>query len=396
MFKKILTAVLGGSALIFTLTAAAVPTITGAPIVVQHLGKVPWPQDDAVTTPYLTQFVANDINDLHGDVTCDLIISTPGNYHMALRDAMKGRPDLGLAEGLQEQVKSQFDVTVCWSTSPPISLEQIPAQDLQFKNIHVKGLPALAMGPGKVMNKLVSTGMVIGSTRQAFLRNRGNAILVRADKADSIHNVCDLGGKTRVATPSPYLEPGSFGNFSGTIFNVADQNDFGCDATELFNSIFSQDPSQFDLAAFDNPYDIHRIQAVFTGSQGYGPGLLDSSTVKKAPKWVASSRIMHRDIPYALCHNEADAGVIFYHQAKYLKETLGATGCALDIVPMGGTAEDPQPVPGNKVGTLFIAKVDGTFPTKVLNARDLIYNFITSSTIWTQILDDHGIDDPTP
>ena len=93
-----------------------------------------------------------------------------------------------------------------------------------------------------------------------------------ADKAKKIHNVCDLGGKTRVATPNPYLEPGSFGNFSGTIFNVADQNDFGCDATELFNSIFSQDLSQFDLSAFDNPYDISAIQKVFSSeSEGnYG------------------------------------------------------------------------------------------------------------------------------
>jgi hypothetical protein len=391
MYRNTLITIIFGCALFATLDAFAVPAVSGAPVIVQHLGKVPWPQDDPVTTPYLTQFVANDLNDLHGDVSCDLIISSPGNYHMALRDAMKGRPDLGLI-GLQEQVKTQFDVTVCWSTSPPIALDQIPAQDLQFKNIHVKGLPALAMGPGAVMDQLVSTGMVDGATRQGFLKNRGNAILVRADKAYKIHNVCDLAGKTRVATPNPELEPGSFGNFSGTIFNVANQNDFGCDATELFNSIFSQNPAQFDLTAFDNPYDIASIQAVFTGSQGTD----QSGALKKTPKWIASSRIMHRDIPYALCHNEADAGVIFYHQAKYLKETLAATGCALEIVPMGGTADDPQPLPGNKVATLFIAKVNGTFPDKVVHARDLIYDFLTTSTVWSQILLDHGMVDPTP
>jgi hypothetical protein len=384
-----------GCSLLTTFNAAAVPAVTGAPIIVQHLGKVPWPQDDPVTTPYLTQFVANDINDLHGDVTCDLIISTPGNYHMALRDAMKGRPDLGLT-GLQEQVKSQFDVTVCWSTSPPVGPEQIPAKDLQFKNIHVKGLPALAMGPGKVMDKLVDNNLVDGPTRQPFLKNQGNVILVRTDEANRIHNVCDLGGRTRVATPSPTLEPGSFGNFSGTIFNVADQNDFGCDATKLFNGIFGQDLSQFDLSAFDNPYDIDAIQAVFTRSRGHDHHEHGEDHDYETPKWVASSRIMHRDIPYALCHNEADAGVIFYHQAKYLKETLGKTGCALEIVPMGGTAEAPQPLPGNKIGTLFVAKVSGTFPAKVSNARDLIYNFLTTSTIWSQILADHGMIDPTP
>jgi len=386
MLKKLFVICAMSCFSLVSLNSFAVPPVTGAPIIVQHLGKLDWPQDDAVTTPYLTQLVANDINDLHGDVTCDLIISTPGNYHMALRDAMKGRDDLGLV-GLQQQVKERFDVTVCWSTSPPIAPEQIPAEDLQFKNIHLQGRPALAMGPGAVMNTLVANGYVDAATRRPLLRNRGNAILVRAAKAKKIKNVCDLGGKTRVATPNPYLEPGSFGNFSGTIFNVADQNDFGCDATELFNSIFSQDLSEFDLSSFDNPYDIRRILKVFgVGENERG----------NPPKWVASSRIMHRDIPYALCHDEADAGVIFYHQAIYVKRVLAETGCNLEIVPMGGTETDPDPLPGNQVGTLHIAKVAGEFPQKVLDARDLIYDFLTSSTVWTQILADHGMDDPTP
>jgi len=386
MLKKLFVICAMSCFSLVSLNSFAVPPVTGAPIIVQHLGKLDWPQDDAVTTPYLTQLVANDINDLHGDVTCDLIISTPGNYHMALRDAMKGRDDLGLV-GLQQQVKERFDVTVCWSTSPPIAPEQIPAEDLQFKNIHLQGRPALAMGPGAVMNTLVANGYVDAATRRPFLRNRGNAILVRADKAKKIKNVCDLGGKTRVATPNPYLEPGSFGNFSGTIFNVADQNDFGCDATELFNSIFSQDLSEFDLSSFDNPYDIRRILKVFgVGENERG----------NPPKWVASSRIMHRDIPYALCHDEADAGVIFYHQAIYVKRVLAETGCNLEIVPMGGTETNPDPLPGNQVGTLHIAKVAGEFPQKVLDARDFIYDFLTSSTVWTQILADHGMDDPTP
>jgi hypothetical protein len=188
-------------------------------------------------------------------------------------------------------------------------------------------------------------------------------------------------------TPNPYLEPGSFGNFSGTIFNVADQNDFGCDATALFNSIFSQDLSEFNLSSFDNPYDIRRVLKVFgTGENERG----------NPPKWVASSRIMHRDIPYALCHDEADAGVIFYHQAVYVKRVLAETGCNLEIVPMGGTETGPDPLPGNQIGTLHIAKVAGEFPQKVLDARDLIYDFLTSSTVWTQIMADHGMDDPTP
>ena len=388
MIRIVQKVILGGCILLFSTVCLAVPAITGKPIIVQHLGKVAWPQEDEVTVPYLTQFVANDINDLHGDVTCDLIISTPGNYHMALRDAMKGRSDLKLV-GLQKQVKEAYDVSVCWTTSPPIALQHIPAEDVQFKNIHVKGRPALAMGPGGVMDKLVSKGLVDEKTRKPFLRNKGNVILARADAAKKIKTVCDLSGKTRVVTPNPELEPGSFGNFSGTIFNVADQNDFGCDATKLFNGIFSQDVSKIDTSSFANPYDINGVLKVFG---------VDKNGRKKtaAPKWVASSRIMHRDIPYALCHNEADAGGIFYHQAVYLKNVLGATGCKLEIIPLGGTETDPKPLKGNRVGTLHIAKVAGAFPQKVLDARDLVYEFLTSSPIWTKILSEHGMEDPTP
>lgn len=376
MLRKISIAAISTLFLLNSNSVFAVPPVTGEPIIVQHLGKVDWPQEDAVSTPYLTQLAANDINDLHGDLTCDLIITTPGNYHMALRDAMKGRTDLGHV-GLQKQA-SALNISVCWSTSPPVGPQQIQAEDLQFKNIHVTGRPALAMGPGKVMKKMIAKGLVDKKSSKAFMKNRGNVILVRADKKDDIKNICDLGGDLRVATPHPKLEKGSFGNFSGTIYNVAKKNKLGCDADKLFNGIFSQNASRIDTSAFANPYDIEDVLDVFEDDV----------------KWVASSRIMHRDIPYALCHNEADAAVIFYHQARYLKKTLGKTACKLEIVPMGGTEVAPAPMSGNKVGKLFIAKVKGKFSPKVKKARDLVYNFMTTSPIWKTILNEHGMDFP--
>jgi len=163
---------------------------------------------------------------------------------------------------------------------------------------------------------------------------------------------------------------------------VANLNSLGCDATTLFNSIFSQDTSVFDLTALDSPYDINAVMSVF------GRG---SAPQGNAARWVASSRIMHRDIPYALCNDQADAAVLFYHQAVYLKDTLAGSGCALEIVPMGGTVANPQPVPGNKVGALKIAKVKGNFGPEIKSARTLIHNFLTTSPIWSQILADHGM-----
>jgi len=364
-------------------TIKAVPIITGEPVVVQHLGKIDWPQDTQTTQPFLTQLMANDINDLHGDVQCDLIISTPGNYHMALKDAMYGRPDLGHI-GLIEQQGTPYDykVSICWSTSPPISVEQISSESLQFKNITLKGRPSLVMAPGAVMDTLVQNNQVHAATRQTFLTNQGNVMLIRRDKADSIFDICDLAGSTRVITPHPELEPGSFGNFSDTIFNIADQNQFDCNATDLFNSIFSQDISLFDLSVFNYPYNINGVLSVFgRGSMPQGTGA----------KWVASSRIMHRDIAYGLCNDEADAAVVFYHLALYMRNTLASSGCRLKIVPLGGTVRNPVPLPGNRVASLHIAKSTGTFSRRVKYARHVIYHFLTSSPVWDRILHSHGL-----
>lgn len=383
MFKIVVVTAFSGFLLLLTTGSYSAPMVNGDPVIVQHLGKLDWPQDETSITPSLTQLVANDINDLHGELSCELIISTPGNYHMALKDAIYGRPDLGHVGLLEQQgTPSQFKVSMCWSTSPPISIDQITAEKVQFKNIKMVGRPSLVMAPGSVMNDLVANGQVDATTRQPFLTNRGNVILIRADKASVINNICDLGGNIRVVTPNPDMEPGSFGNFSGTIFNIADQNAFGCDATTLFNSIFQQNKTSINLSGFNNPYNIDGVLSAFgRGSAPQGTGA----------KWVASSRIMHRDIPYALCHDEADAGVIFYHQAVFIRDTLAATGCNLEIVPLGGTAADPQPLLGNRIGTLHIAKVNGSYAKKINDARDVLYNFFTNDPMWEQILIDHGL-----
>lgn len=387
MYKLINIVLLSGLMIYMPVNSYAVPPVTGGPVIVQHLGKMEWPQDLPDIAPALTQLVHNDINDLHGELSCELIISSPGNYHMALKDAFYGAPELGHI-GLIEQVgtPSQFKVSICWSTSPPVSVEQIVAKKMQFKNIAMAGLPSLVLAPAEVMDTLVASGMVDGATRMAVLSNRGNVMLIRADKAGigpgRIANICDLGGTTRVVTPHPALERGSFENFAGTLFNVADRHAFGCNAADLFNSIYSQKLTAYDLAAFGNPYDIEGVRSVF------GRGAYPQGT---GPKWVASSKIMHRDIPYALCHDEADAAIIFYHLARYLKATMAATGCMLEIVPLGGAVDNPQPYDGNKTGTTYIAKVNGSYAKKVNDARNNIYNFLTASPVWEQILLKHGM-----
>jgi len=237
------------------------------------------------------------------------------------------------------------------------------------------------------MKALYNAGFIDGADAETadtpFLRNKGNAILIRADKANKIKDICDLGKvDIRVVTPDNKLEMGSFGNFSETIYNVADQNNYGCDATQLFNSIFSQDISSIDMSAFDDPTNIEAVKRVFTSGNQV--------------KWVASSRIMHRDIPYALCFDLADAGVIFHHQATYLKNTLAdadGMNCQLEIIPLPGTESFPM---GNRFGTLKIAIVPGHTDTNFLLAQQYVFDFFVDSPIWTQILIDNDLVDPSP
>jgi len=375
----------------FATNSSAVPTVTGDPIIVKHIGSMDWPGDkNGVVVPFLTQGDANALNDLHGEASCDVIISTPGNYHMALQDLMHGRADLGHAS-LVDQIRAQYNLTVCWTTSPPINEEQIPAEVVQFGNLRIVGKPVLAMGPGGKMNNLVNKNLVDATTVKNFLRNRGNAILVRADDDNEITGICDLAeDDVRLVTPRPPARPGepkdvaaeagSFGNFSGTVYNVINDNtDLEChdDAEAIFNSFFSQDLAELDLRGLDNAFNHKKFLKVYK---------------RDDVKWVASSRIMHRDVPYALCNDYADAGVIFYHQAKYLKREAAKFSCDLEIIPMGGTAENPMPVAGNRVGTLKIAKVNGTFSNEVKLAADIIYDAMTTAGgVWETILIEHGM-----
>ena len=68
---------------------AEVPVITSSPTIDKPL-LLEWPLDEAATDPDLSEPTANNINDLHARISkCDdinVVLSTAGNYHMALRD----------------------------------------------------------------------------------------------------------------------------------------------------------------------------------------------------------------------------------------------------------------------------------------------------------------------
>jgi ABC-type sulfate transport system substrate-binding protein len=65
-------------------------------------------------------------------------------------------------------------------------------------------------------------------------------------------------------------------------------------------------------------------------------------------------RIHHREAPQAVTEGSADAAVVFYHLAlRYLRIFQDL----FDVVPLGGSVEKPEPLPGNVVGKTHMGLV---------------------------------------
>jgi len=335
----------------------AAPKILGQPVIVTPEQLLNWPSEIQVT-PNLTEPTANRLNDLHGAIAdCDMVLSTAGNYHMALRELWL----IYLTKYAKKlELKNWY-----YTTSPPISPQQIANKTVQFGNIQLKCVPQIAVGPKKLMKKLAKLDFIEGKP-VPIIKNYGNVILVKKGNPKKIHSVWDLGREdVTLVTPNPQMEAGSFGNFSGSIYNIANNDPHppkGMTAERLFHRIFN----------------MNRINCDPTGKKG------------KKCAWVAGKRIMHREQPWAVASDHADAGFIFYHLALYFSRTFPDK---FEIIPLGGQVNNPKPVSGNKVGVLFAVRIKGNWNKKQLAAREKLLEAFSSNT-FTQILKKHGIRRP--
>jgi hypothetical protein len=322
-----------------------IPNINNTPTIDSPI-FLDWERDVPATSPDLTEPTANRVWDLHANISnCDsfdLILSTSGNYHMALRELwfekfLPNHPD----------IKNWY-----YSTSPPIAPQQAVNKNLTFGNVSLKCIPHIAVGPLNVMNELQELGLTQGSSTP-FIRNRGNVILVKQGNPKRIQSVFDLGKPgIRVITPNPNTERGSFENYSTSIYEIAKNTSPPNShlAENLFNAIFNQ-------------HD----------------------------KWLSGVTIHHREIPHSIAYGKADAGMIFYHLALYVKQAFPDL---FDIVPLGGTVENPNPLLGNRVATLFFVplKVDNINAKQEQARTQLMEAFLSEG--FSQILSKYGLDRP--
>lgn len=345
--KKFLQLLLLGLSLVSITAWAAMPAITGKPVI-DTPSLLQWPLDSGTLTPNLNDPAADTLFDLHAQVaTCDLVLSTEGNYHMALHDIW---PTF-LAKFKDDPLQNWI-----YTTSPPVVLPQVKNHLLQFGNLTTTCMPSVAVASKRVIDKVIAAGYNDGPAIPLY-QDRGDVILVKKGNPKHIHSVWDLARPdVRIVTPNPVLEPGAFMSYASNIYNIA-----------------AHDPHpEYGLT----PEKL--IDILFNGASG------------KPDKWLAGPRIHHRDVPWSIAYGKADAGVILYHLGRFTQQTFPKQ---FDIVPLGGTVDNPQPLPGTQIGVRYIVRLKGNWTPKQLKARETLIQTLLSND-FTQILEKRGLARP--
>jgi hypothetical protein len=299
------------------------PEVTGRPVI-DAPQILEWPTDLETVIPHLNDPTSNVLFDLHGVVSCcDLLLSTEGNYHPALRDI--------------------------W----PIAFDQIKNQGVQLGNLHITCRPSVAVANKAAMGKLVKAGYTEGRLVPLY-RDRGAVILVKRGNPKHIQSVWDLGhNDVRLVTPNPEMEAGAFGNYLGTLYGIAANDTHPPEqitADSLIGSIFN--------GIGDDPY-----------------------------KWLAGARIHHRDLPWSVAYGKADVAIIYHHLGLFTRQSFPEL---FDIIPLGGTVADPEPLKGTIIGTRYVVRIKGEWSARQLEARETLIETLLSAD-FTTILEKRGL-----
>jgi hypothetical protein len=319
------------------------PEIRGRPVI-DAPQILEWQTDQAGVTPHLNDPTSNILLDLHGVVSsCDLVLSTEGNYHPALHDIWP----IFLSKFRDRPLRNCF-----YTTSPPIAFDQIKNGILQVGNLHITCRPSVAVANKAAMDRLADARYTEGPLLPLY-RDRGAVILTKKGNPKKIHSVWDLGrADVRLVTPHPVMEAGAFGNYLGTLYGIASgdtQHPAHMTADSLIDNIFN---------GGDDPH-----------------------------KWLAGARIHHRDLPWSVAYGKADAAILYYHLGLFTRQSFPEL---FDVVPLGGTVADPQPMKGTLIGTRYVARIKGDWSARQREARETLIETLLSSD-FTMILKKRGL-----
>ncbi|MHB8391908.1 MAG: substrate-binding domain-containing protein [Acidobacteriaceae bacterium] len=238
-----------------------------------------------------------------------------------------------------------------YTTSPPVSLPQTLHDNFSIGNLYLHCRPSVAVASMRLIKKLEAAHQTEGKPIPV-IKGRGNVLLVKYGNPKHIRTVWDLGRPdVHLVTPNPYNEPGAFLNYATTIYEIAKHDPHppkGWTANRLFNAIFNSHIPD---------------------------------------KWLYGVRIHHRDEPWSVAHGHADVAVIMYQLGKYTKKVFPHT---FTLVPLGGTLNDPKPLPGSVIGETYLVKITGHWTRRQRIARkDLIKAY--ESRAFTRILGQDGM-----
>lgn len=267
-------------------------------------GWLAWPPEraGALAKQALPDWFAPGSNlclDFHGDPAgAELCVLSDGNHHMAL------------LECLDRFARQGGGLRVFYATTPPGPIRaMLRGGGLALGNLIIRTTPHVFISPADILDGLVAEGFMDG--REAFVKNRGNVILVKKGNPKGITRVTDLARPdVTLFLSNPETEKASYRAYHET------------------------------LCALGGPDFVDRLRA--RGGVVFG------------------HRIHHREAPQAVAPGpeggEADAAMVFYHLAlRYIRIFPEL----FEIVPLGGTAAEPQPLPGNVVGVTHKGLVDG-------------------------------------
>ena len=312
--------------------------------------------------PSLTQPYYNAVYDVHSTATAsgfDLIFSTNGNWHSALRRllAEKYFPDY-------PQVQNDYLIT----TSPPISVAQMQTGLVKVANVlYREAQPHVVVAPGRVLDTLQANGFLIGE-RTNVIRTYGNVILKRRGDP-RYREFWDLRRVRpgRFASSDP-AEGGSYNNYRNSVLNIALNNPR--------RPGFSDERVQKEAA---------RLQARLFDEEGV----------------VTIGAPMHRSTPHVIATGQADAGLFFLHLAvTAMRENPGvftavylANGEATETDDPDVLALGQDPLVGNQVPTFGVSRTTTSVDTDQAEAREAFISALQSPE-FTQILIDVGLRRP--
>lgn len=322
------------------------PVITGTPVI-DAPQILSWPHDQGDVKPSLNDPDANLLFDFHGELnTCDFLLSSEGNYHPALHNIWP----VFLARFKDHPLKNAF-----YTTSPPVFTQQVQNGVVQFGNLYARCRPQIAAGGMEEIKKLQEAQLTDGEPLP-FYEDRGEVILVKKGNPKHIKTVWDLArAEVHYVSPHPDQEAGAFKNYLKTIYGIAAKD--------------PHPPAGMNAAKL--------IEAVFNNR-------------KTADKWFAGPRIHHRDIPWSIAYGKADAGIIIYHLGRFAQQTFPQQ---FDIVPLGGSADNPQPLPGTVTSVRYMVKVKGEWSERQREAAQTYIDTLMSEE-FTAILQKHGLKRP--